>query len=60
MYEYIKDVIVLISRETFTGVNQMRAYAKNILKTDDFKDKYTSVINSISLPEGQTHKMPSW
>tara|TARA_R110000764_G_scaffold53078_1_gene115330 strand:+ start:2468 stop:3757 length:1290 start_codon:yes stop_codon:yes gene_type:complete len=60
IYEYIKDVIVLISREKFTDVNQMRLYAKNILKTFEFKDKYTLFINSILLPVGQTHKMPSW
>ncbi|MDX1370212.1 MAG: hypothetical protein R3216_22095, partial [Pseudomonas sp.] len=60
MYEYIKDVIKLISSKCFINQNEMRAYAKNLLKTQDFKDRYTAVINSISLPEGQSHKMPSW
>lgn len=60
MYEYIKDVIKLVSNECFINVKEMRAYAKKLLKTQDFKDKYTAAINSISLPEGQSHKMPSW
>lgn len=60
MYEYIKDIIKLIENEGFTSVSDMKAYATQLLRNQGFKDKYTAVINSIALPEGQRHKMPSW
>ncbi|MEN9658338.1 MAG: hypothetical protein RL571_1803 [Pseudomonadota bacterium] len=61
MYKFIKDVIGLVSSIRFINANNMRAYAKKLLTTQDFKEKYTAVINSQPLPEGSSkHNMPSW
>jgi len=60
IYNYIKDIIKLVSHELFSDTPSMKAYAESLLKRQDFKDKYIKVINAASLDRGKNYQIPVW
>lgn len=60
MYGYIKEIIKLTSRELFSNLQDMKAYAIGLLQTQQYKEKYTAIINSVSSSRGKSPNIPSW
>lgn len=60
IYMFIKDIIRLIAQQGFETIDDMRAYALQLLRSSDYREKYTSVINTVSSERGTTPRVPSW
>lgn len=60
VYDYIKDLVTLISRKPFNYNHEMKAYAQGLLKNQDFVDAYTRVITRVSNARGKKFKLPRW
>ncbi|XHX76651.1 MAG: hypothetical protein RBJ76_19740 [Stenomitos frigidus ULC029] len=60
IYNYIKEVVKLVSRELFDNITNMKVYALELLQRQDFRDKYTDVINAASVSRGKNYQIPVW
>lgn len=60
LYEYIKDIIKLIEKHGFATTVEMKTYAVTLLKSKEYVDQYTNIINSVSLDSGKISQIPSW
>ncbi|MBW0147229.1 hypothetical protein [Marinobacter arenosus] len=60
IYGFIKDVIGLIASIPINTVLEMKNHAIGLLKTRDFKDEYTRVINRVSASRGKQPNVPQW
>lgn len=60
MHNFIKDVIKLIARQGFNTIDDLKSYAKQLLRTNEYIEKYTTVINAVSSARGKTPHIPSW
>jgi len=60
IYNYIKDVVKLASKERFNDMAEMKSYSLNLLQKSEFKDKYTEIINTVSVARGKSPHIPAW
>lgn len=59
-YNYIKDIVKLVSIKRFNNISEMKAYAVELLKRDEFKESYTTIINEVSAERGKAPQIPTW
>ncbi|RPA31947.1 hypothetical protein [Shewanella frigidimarina] len=60
LYGYIKDIIELVAKENFINVTEMKAYAIQLLQSNEFINKYTQLITSISQSRNKHPRIPTW
>lgn len=60
IYGYIKDLILLIARNSFNNKQDLKDHAVNLLKTADYINAYTQVITRVSNVRGKNIHLPTW
>lgn len=56
IYQYIKNIIVLIEEKDFTAIANLKAYAQLLLQSQPFIE----VINRMSIERGKKPQLPKW
>lgn len=60
IYQYIKNIIVLINKEGFNAVKNLKDYATTLLQSQPFITGYIDVIKSIQTTRDKTQHLPKW
>ncbi|HGM4922655.1 TPA: hypothetical protein ACKPX0_003720 [Serratia marcescens] len=60
IFTYIKVIIALIESNNFSTLTELRGYAIQILRRDDFKIAIREVIDNASTLRGKKPRYPSW
>lgn len=60
IYQYIKNIIILIEREKFSTVANLKDYAKTLLQLQSFIIVYQKLIDSAATVQGKKPSYPQW
>ncbi|EJK0522970.1 hypothetical protein NKL93_000901 [Salmonella enterica] len=60
IFSYIKKIIILIEKNNFSSLSELRDYATNLLSHAQYKTSFKNVIDRVSLSRGKNPTYPSW